>query len=53
MIATSVERYKGQPVARLEITLRLPLREGEAPRDTRERVRVRVETSRVTGHHRG
>ena len=37
--ATSVERWRGQPVARIQISLRLPVRHGETHRDTRERVR--------------
>ena len=37
--ATSRERFQGQPVARIQISLRLPVLDGECPRHTRERVR--------------
>ena len=37
--ATSRERFKGQPVARIRINLTLPVRDGESPRGVRERVR--------------
>lgn len=37
--ATSRERYVGHPLARIEISLRLPVVQAESPRDTRERVR--------------
>ena len=37
--ATDRERFKGQPAARIHITLRLPVREGESPREARDRVR--------------
>ena len=37
--ATSRERCKGQPVASIQISLRLPVLDGERPRHTRERVR--------------
>lgn len=37
--ATSRERFRGRPIARIEIALTLPAVPGENPRDTRERVR--------------
>ena len=37
--ATSRERCKGQPVARIQISLRLHVLDGECPRHTRERAR--------------
>ena len=37
--ATSRERFRGRPIARIEIALALPAILDENPRDTRERVR--------------
>jgi hypothetical protein len=40
-VVTSIsrERCKGLPVVRIQISLRLPVPDGECPRHTRERVR--------------
>jgi hypothetical protein len=37
--AASRERFRGQPVVRIRISLRIAVRAGESSRDTRERVR--------------
>ena len=39
VMATSRERFRGQPVARIKISLLLPAWDGESPSDTRDRVR--------------